>query len=277
MDPSSAKPYKSLIAALDIERESDTPVITGLRISSENAAELHLVAAVRPELLLAKGFFDAQIVERDVLLKDARNALVSRLNALTERQIDTNVIVGEPADVIAHVAEIRSGDLIVIGARKRRNMERLFGTTTTDVLRAAEGVDVYACHREDPQNKVERVVVAIDGSEVTEDVLSRSAQVVTDADIDPHNVRVVCVTSKSKDEMVKRSHQFLAKSKWQTMEIVPELESVPNTLDSFVRDFDADLLIIGSGKNRGVGWAIGSTSNSILHEVSCDCLMIRPR
>lgn len=46
------------------------------------------------------------------------------------------------------------------------------------------------------------------------------------------------------------------------MEIVPELESVPDTLDSLVPDFDADLLIIGSGENIGIGWAIGSPATA---------------
>jgi nucleotide-binding universal stress UspA family protein len=271
--------YRNILAALDPERATDTPVIAGGRLAREQGASLRVAAVVRVALLSPKGFFSPQIVDRDTLLQEAKSAVEQRLRVISTEQVPADVMIGDPGEVIAAIAEQRRCDLIVLGARARSGAEYLLGTTATDVLRLATGQDVYACHRDDPGNPTEKAIIAIDGSSITSQVLGDSARFIDSANTDVHSVHVVCVTpagaSSRAARMLEKCRAYLAESPWADVEARIETEDVVDSLDAVVRDYDADLLIIGSGGNRGIGWAIGSTTNEVLHEVSCDVLVIR--
>lgn len=273
--------YKRVLAAVDLERSSNAVLVTGFRLVQEHAATLRAMAAVRPQLLSAKGFFDAELVDRDELLQEARDAMRVRIAACGADSILADVLLGEPAEKIAEVAKIRESDLVVIGARARSGSEHFFGTTATEVLRLARGIDVYACHRADPENPLDRVVLAIDGTAMSQDVLSDSARFLSSSKYpEPCEVLVVCIVpadfSRRAEAVVQRCQTYLQQSEWASLNLRVEVGEVADGLDTVIREWDADLLVIGSGENLGLGWAIGSTTNSVLHEVSCDVLVVRP-
>jgi nucleotide-binding universal stress UspA family protein len=268
--------YKKILAALDVESRSDRPIVSAERLAREQQAELHAVAVVRSALLATKGFFTAEIVDRNAIIEEARNALQSRLAATCGTQPRAEVLVGKPSEAIVSVARHRGCDLIVLGAKPRAGSERFLGTTATNILRLASGIDLYACHRGDPEMPVERITVAIDGSALSSHVLA-AARNLTRSRTDCQ-VQVVCVVedeSRESEAILAAARRYLQDSDWSDLRVCVESGGVVGTLEHAIRDLDSDLLMIGSGRHRGLGWSIRSTTNSLLHEVSCDVLVVR--
>jgi nucleotide-binding universal stress UspA family protein len=271
--------YKNVLAALDLERSTDTALIAGSRLAREHAADLRVVSAIRRALVSHKGFFTAEMVDRASIMQEARSATELRIRSVVELPTEIDVVVGDPGEVIASVAEHRSSDLIVLCPRRRSGSEHFLGSTATDVLRWADGIDVYACHRNDPQNPTDKTIIAIDGSDVTADVLADSARFLSPA-VDSSSVHVICIvpaeSGRRHERVLDNCRRYLENSPWGDMEVRVENKDVANTLNDAIREHDADLLVIGSGENLGIGWAIGSTTNDVLHDVSCDVLVVRP-
>ena len=270
--------YKHVLAALNLESDSDVPLETGLRLAGEYGSSIRVVSAVRPALLTPKGFFRADTIDKDELLDEARWALRLRVKSAGSGHLDSDIMVGKPSEIIANAAGYRGCDLIVMGAHPRSRSETIFGTTATNVLRLAQNVDIYACHRTDPSLPVNRILVAVDGSNLTPHVLLETKLLMeTNLTAQPADVRIVCVVKDGKNDLIASAfHEFVAASRLAdeshqvvTGEVVPCLEGL-------VHEFDADLLIVGSGRHFGVTWYVGSTSNRILHEAACDVLVVRP-
>ncbi|MGD8417918.1 MAG: universal stress protein [Pseudomonadales bacterium] len=270
-------PYRNILTALDPESPSDAPLIAGWRLALEQSATLRIAAAVRPALVSAKGFFNPQLVDRQSVLRDAREAVELRTRAIIGDTVPIDVMVGAPGEVVATIAEKRSCDLIVLGARPRSGTEHVFGTTSTDVLRHADGIDVYACHRPDPENPTDITIIAIDGSDATDDVLAGSVRFLEPAHGDHRKTHVICVAPGNRAaKIVDRCRSYLKTSPWSDLDVRAEEGDVTDSLEAAIRELECDLLIIGSGENLGIGWSLGSTTNEVLHEVSCDVLVIRP-
>lgn len=270
--------YKNLLAALNLESDSDVPLQTGLRLAEEYGSSIRVVAAVRPALLSPKGFFHADIIDKDELLEEARWALQTRIDNSSAKPVGSDVVLGKPSEMIANAAEFHSCDLIVMGAHPRSRSEWIFGTTATNVLRQAQNVDIYACHRTDPSEPVSRILVAVDGSNLTPHVLLETELLLeTNLTAQPSEVRIVCVVKDDRhDRIASAFHEFVDASKLANdPRHVVRGEVVP-CLEQMVLDFDADLLIVGSGRHFGVTWYIGSVSNRVLHEAACDVLVVRP-
>lgn len=267
--------YVNVMATVDLIHADDSTVITGRRLASDYSASLRVACALRPALLSGKGFFTADVVDRPTLLNEAKQAALARFPDL-----EVDVQIGNPGEVIAGLAEHRHSDLIVLNPKRRTGSEHVWGTTTTDVLRLAKGIDVYACHRDDPDVAISSAIIAIDGSRITEEVLADSHAVLKPTQVEPSATHVICVVPPDKRKRTQRlldlCDAYLQKSNWSSMEVLIQDEDVTQTLDAAIRNYDADLLIIGSGENHGLGWAIGSTTNDVLHDVSCDVLVVRP-
>lgn len=270
--------YKHLLTAINLEKPSDVPLQTGLRLAAEYVSALRAVSAVRSALLVPKGFFHAETVDKDEILEEARRALRSRVEHLGSKHLDFDVLVGKPSEVIANAAEYHGSDLIVMGAHPRSTSEMIFGTTATNVLRLARHADIYACHRTDPDEPVRRILVAVDGSSLTPHVLFETEHLMkTSLTAEPVDVRIVCVVKDDRQSPVADAfHQFVAASGLANEPHQVVTGGVVPCLEEMVAEFDADLLVVGSGRHLGLTWYIASTSNRVLHEVACDVLVIRP-
>ena len=270
--------YKHLLTALNLEKPSDVPLQTGLRLAGEYGSALRVVSVVRSALLVPKGFFQAEMVDKDELLEEARQALRSRAEYAGSKHLDFDVLVGNPSEVIASSAQHRGSDLIVMGAHPRSRSEMIFGTTATNVLRLARPVDIYACHRPDPHVPVKRVLVAVDGSNLTPHVLSEIEHLMhSNLTAEPVEVRIVCVVKGHKAGPVADAfYQFVAASGLASEPHQVVTGAAVPCLEEQVAAFDADLLVVGAGNHFGLTWYVASTSNRVLHEAACDVLVIRP-
>ncbi len=264
--------YKNIIIGLDLESEDDTPVHSGVALAEEYGAAARVVCAVRQSLLLARGFFNAELIDRKALIAEAKHALATRLP--DKHSLTSSVFVGKASDELAAATEHFNADLIVIGAKPRSRSEALFGTTATNILRLAHGVDIYACHRPAFSPPISEILVAVDGRNHTENVLSHVRTLVdTTVTTKQPTVRIVCVDCK------EAQRQFVSQLSSQIFgnaltPIFVEGNLVEN-LNKLIGEFYSDLLVIGSGANVGPTWFVGSTTNDVLHDAACDVLVIR--
>ena len=269
--------YENILVGLDLESESDIPFLSGRRMAAEYGANLRVVSVVRTSLLLGKGFFNAELVDRDELVQEAKSALMSRISK--DGPVASDVQIGKPSEVISKVADFRQSDLIVIGAKARSKAESIFGTTATNILSQIDKVDLYACHRLDPENPIERVVIALDGSAISDEVLAKAHQMITSKLTHTEtNVRLVTVLDGNKrhSQKVKSSvEDHVSKSAFGQYPLEYREGDVIDCLNDVVVDYDVDLLVVGSGYHWAATWYIGSTSNNVLHECSCDVLVVR--
>lgn len=270
--------YKQLLTALNLEKSSDVPLRTGLRLAEEYGSALRVVSAVRNALLVPRGFFQAETVDRHAILESARQALRSRVEYWASKHLDLDVLVGRPSEVIANAAAHRGSDLIVMGAHPRSRSQMIFGTTATNVLRLARHVDIYACHRTNPDAQVRRILVAVDGSDLTPHVLFETEHLMrTSLTAEPVDVRVVCVAKEdTRSPATDAFYQHVADSDLANAPHQVVTGAVVPRLEELVVEYDADLLIVGAGRHLGLTWYIASTSNRVLHEAACDVLVIRP-
>lgn len=270
--------YKNILAALDLESNSNVPLITGLRLAAEYGAALRVISVIRPSLFRTKGFFSAEVVEKSEIVQEAKAALQARLQADNAEHVKAEVMVGDPGETIAGVAQHREADLVIIGARSRYLSETVLGTTATTVLRETESADVYACHRTDPEASVDRMLLAIDGSTTTPHVLNNTHELIESSlTRQQPEIRIACVVNDlQRDEAVLMKAQTqVSASRLSAVPVEGMQGEVVQCLGKIISEYDADLMIIGSGKNFGVTWQIGSTTNDLLHESRCDVLVIR--
>jgi len=132
----SKRPYGSVLVALDLGRTNQELVHAASALAPD--ARLHLVHVI-PDGLAKKS-------ERDRRRRAARaalEALASTARASGD-QLRLSVLDGDPRERLLQAADRDAADLIVVGTRARKGLERLLlGSTAEHVLRSASA-DVLA-------------------------------------------------------------------------------------------------------------------------------------
>lgn len=133
---SAKSAYRSVLVALDLGDTSQRIIMTAR--SFFPAARLHLVHVA------------GELPKKDPLREQRLRNLQERLDALAEAagltadQHTTKVVQGAPRQVILREAARREADVVVVGTRARKGLERLLlGSIAEYVLRAAQ-TDVLA-------------------------------------------------------------------------------------------------------------------------------------
>ena len=137
---------------------------------------------------------------------------------------------------------------------------------------------------------MDKIVVAFDGSDHSRRALERAAElarkgagvtVVSAVHVRPHTGRGPGHPPVDPDEAAERrkeleeAERFLSKSGIE-VRAVPGVGDPADTIVDEARDWDADLIVVGT---RGLGGAkrmmLGSTSTKVLHHAPCDVLVVR--
>lgn len=143
--------YSNILIAVDFSHHTATLLKRALGLLQPGKGRLALVHIV--DYLPPLGFPDdlpptapALILDEDALIKSAQDSL-QRVAAEIEWTPPPRLEVrlGTPKSEINRLAEELDCDLLVLGARGRRGLERLLGSTATAVLAHAP-CDVLAVH-----------------------------------------------------------------------------------------------------------------------------------
>ncbi|MCA9122519.1 MAG: universal stress protein [Planctomycetaceae bacterium] len=127
---------KKVLVPVDFSEESFTAVDSALALV-ENASDLTIVYVLQDLSPMEPGEL-WQTVDSESRIKHAIKALRERLSDARYREVQMDVVIGDPGHEIAAVAEREGCDLIVLPSHGRTGIKRmLIGSVAERVVRLA--------------------------------------------------------------------------------------------------------------------------------------------
>jgi nucleotide-binding universal stress UspA family protein len=232
-------------------------------------------------------------------VEEAEDALLGVAEPLRERGLNTAhaVLHGRPAGALLDWIEGHRPDLVVVGTRGSSVLtQALVGSVSAELIDRSP-VPVLVARRP----TLQRVVVAVDGSEIATEAVStvkrwaflattpiRTLSVAPEPMIwwpDKFTVGGMDHIGPEPDVAAdaREEHQVIAAEAAATLcaagfEARPEVRSGPPgpTVVAFAGEGNADLVIMGSHGRTGVArLLLGSVARHVLHHSSCSVLVVR--
>jgi nucleotide-binding universal stress UspA family protein len=129
--------FQRILVAYDASPHSEHAVNVALSIAGDMKAKLFVLAVVHPPEL-------AESAEFNAVLEDTRDRYERSFAPIREQakqreiELETDVVVGHPAEQIIHRAESIQASLIVMGKRSHTILHRfMLGSNTERVLKYA--------------------------------------------------------------------------------------------------------------------------------------------
>jgi nucleotide-binding universal stress UspA family protein len=129
--------FQKILVAYDASPHSEHAVSVALSIAGDMKAKLFVLAVVHPPEL-------AESAEFNAVLEDARERYERSFSPIREQakqreiELETDIVVGHPAEQIIHRAETIQASLIVMGKRSHTILHRwMLGSNTERVLKYA--------------------------------------------------------------------------------------------------------------------------------------------
>jgi nucleotide-binding universal stress UspA family protein len=129
--------FQKILVAYDASPHSEHAVSVALSIAGDMKAKLFVLAVVHPPEL-------AESAEFNAVLEDARELYERSFSPIREQakqreiELETDIVVGHPAEQIIHRAETIQASLIVMGKRSHTILHRwMLGSNTERVLKYA--------------------------------------------------------------------------------------------------------------------------------------------
>jgi nucleotide-binding universal stress UspA family protein len=210
-------------------------------------------------------------------VQDAEDALLRVVEPFRDLGLNTAhaVLRGRPADALLDWIDRHRPDLVVVGTRGNSVVtEALVGSVSAELIDRSQ-VPVLVARRP----SLERVVVAVDGSEIASEAV---ATVRRWPFLAQTTIRTLSVAPEPGLDAVL-AYDGIAAEAAATLRAVgvdarPEVRSgSPGpTVVAFAREWDADLVIMGSHGRTGVArLLLGSVARHVLHHSSCSVVVVR--
>jgi nucleotide-binding universal stress UspA family protein len=129
--------FQRILLAYDASPHAEHALNVALSMAGDMKAKLFVLAIIRPPE-------PAESAEFNAVLEDGRARYESIFVALRERarqkeiELETDIVVGHPAEQIIHRAETIQASVIVMGKRSHTLLHRwMLGSTSERVLRYA--------------------------------------------------------------------------------------------------------------------------------------------
>lgn len=199
-----------ILVPLDGSPESETAIDAVLPMARAAGAELDLL----------------RVMDRPDIPPRVGPALLRMTEILWLRGVTANsdLRIGDPREEILACARERQVDMIAMASHGRSGLSRmLVGSVTEDVLRRAE-VPVFVCRPGKPLRPIERILVALDGSERAEDIL--------------HDVTPVAWRMRAHVDVVRVAHPIIAAAGMAEAPIMIEPEDPLPYLKKVVADLE---------------------------------------
>jgi nucleotide-binding universal stress UspA family protein len=285
----AAMEWKTIVVGVDGSPEAVHAAEVGCELARRTSAHCRLVhaapdywsAVTAPELGLDVQELDRGTVEHARALVDAsmRGRVPDPLLAGMEIQ------VGRPPAILSSVAERDHADLIVLGGKHHRGLDRVTTSTIVHMVRLHD-VPVLATTSGLPP--VKRVLAAVDLSYAARPVIAMAeqwaalfgAQLRVLSVVEPMPVVPGVALKIGDEEVYHAAEQLLDLQVWPAItrsdaETVVRRGRAAAAIADEAAQWQADLLVLGS---HGKGWAsrllIGSTSERLLHLLPVSMLVV---
>lgn len=232
-------------------------------------------------------------------VQDAEDALLRAVGPLRNRGLNVAhaVLRGRPASALLDWIDRHRPDLVVVGTRGSSVVtQALVGSVSAELIDRSP-VPVLVARRP----TLERVVIAVDGSEIASEAVSTikrwpflAATTIRTLSVAPEPItwwpdKLIAGSAdrpgQDRDAAADAldEHQTIAAEAAATLraagfEARPEVRSGPPgpTVVAFATDGDADLVIMGSHGRTGVArLLLGSVARHVLHHSSCSVVVVR--
>lgn len=293
---------KTILAALDLAGERDAVLARAVQLAAEHGAWLVLLHVVDTEALaqIAKVSGESESDLRDQLRQQAVARIDDSLLDLGRtRRSEVRIEFGSPHDVITRVAVEQAADLVVLGSGKSPGMslrKKVLGSTADRVIRTSPAtVLVVKTQAAEPYR---HVAVAIDFSPQSASAAKEARNLAPNARLRLIHVVGVPLTFEqailrvgtTQAEMYRYRLTRVATARAELSAFARNeggiddaatkiLEGDPGpALVRLARSKSVDLLALGPhGRGVVLQTLLGSVTQRVLREASCDVLVAGPR
>lgn len=271
--------FDHVLAATDGSDFSAAAIRVGARFAMSNKAELTTMSMVMIDL-------EAEGVAAEVLKSaeiEARKALQEAQALVRSEGYDTRIELREginPYKEIVRLADDQHADLIIMGRRGRRGMERLMvGDATRKVIGYAD-CSVLVVPRA-AQMWQQRILLATDGSRHSERAAEAAGQLAKIFDLP---VSVVSVLRPKFDDVrraeakleVDRVREAVANEGIEVDSAILVGADPAAALIEFAQKHGADLIVMGSHGRTGLGrLLLGSVAEQVIGKATCPVLVVK--
>lgn len=129
--------FQRILVAFDASPHAERAVEVAMSMAADLKAKLYLFSVIRPPE-------PAESAEFNAVVEDTRERLEKSFEPIRERakgkgvELETDIVVGHPAEQIIHRADTTQANLIVMGKRSHSIFHRwMLGSNSERVLRYA--------------------------------------------------------------------------------------------------------------------------------------------
>ena len=299
----TTKTIKRILAASDLSEHAVYAVYRAAQLAAQHKAKLFLLHVIDEELsdqslldLIKKG----PNAVADELSKAAEASLQKQADALAaEHFFDYCVHVEEGKELVNIINQARDEqvDLIVLGAHGKYYFRDVFlGTTAEKVVRKS-GRSVLVVRNLSEVPYV-RILVTVDFSETSRQVLSLAMTLAPDADLyvlhayqrqplkDEKGIAIFDATkdyegfiTQLENQAKVQLYQFLEEFDFGARHVkrIVKCGYPPNIIRRVAEEQKADLTLIGANCHSDMQhFMLGDTAEHALRELPCDVLVVRP-
>ena len=289
-----------IVVALEPNEEGKHVAAAASRIAASQHRALYPINVVRPAITIYADLNFSPLTETALdwqreLLRENR-AYLERIPELApEHMANLTVIEGNPIYEIGRAIDKNSASLAVMGVHNRRGFKRLLGSTTHGVLNSTD-CDLLAVHPDGENKAYARVLIAVDTSDLLDQVLAEAARYCENAEhIDIVSVVVpltqvfpspeaaiglqpsfAVLTDDIKQQTSTKIAAAVKKAGLSDFTIDVRIGDPRDEIVAAAKESETDLIVMGSN-NRGAinRLLVGSTARGVLDHTPCDVLICR--
>ncbi|MFC7139136.1 universal stress protein [Halosimplex aquaticum] len=282
--------YDEILFPTDGSDAADAALEVAIAVADAHDATLHVLYVAdtnQPSLARIEG----QV--RDVLEGEGRDIVDDAASRARRAGVDTvdEVIQGGPSRTILTYVDDRGIDLVVMGTRGGRDIERIIlGSVTERVVRNSASPVLVVPPESDHEYPPADVLVGTDGSEGSEAAVDEGIGIGAATGATLHVVSVVessglgfdVRSEQLSEERRRRDEQVLAQARERAddgdvpVETAIEEGDVVDTLNEYVADHGIDLVVVGTHGRTGIDRRLlGSVTENLMRSAAVPVLSIR--
>ncbi|MFB6101112.1 MAG: universal stress protein [Haloplanus sp.] len=272
--------YDTILVPTDGSEAATTAARYALTLADAFDADVHVLSVVDPDRYVTDVVGDV-----DDLVRRQRAALERRAQAAVDRAtegdavvagaVETHVVEGRPATVLADAIDAYDADLVAMGVHGRSRVDRhLLGSLTERTVRTAS-VPVLTVGADDPADDgVSDVVIATDGSDGSERAADHAITVARATGARLHALTVGEVGGGADDVPARRVAERATDAGVEATAAVRDGRP-HEAIVSYADDVDADLVAVGTHGRTGVRRILlGSVAERVLRTAPVPVLVV---
>jgi len=282
--------YERILLPTDGSDAAERALDLAVSVADAHDAELHILYVAdtnQPSLSRIQG----QVV--DALEGQGQQIVDEAGNRVRGSGVDvtTDVIQGGPSRTILDYVDDRGVDLVVMGTRGERDVERLLlGSVTERIVRSAPVPVLAVPPNSDRSYPPESVLVGTDGSEGSDAALAEGIDLASIAGATLHVLSVLedsllgidVRSAAAAEERERRDEKLLEAAREQaedagvTVETAIEEGGVVETFNEYAAEHGVDLVLVGTHGRTGFDRRIlGSVTEDLLRTADVPVLSVR--